>query len=145
MRDKYFGSHELQQRAEVTKASSDRSFGLVFAAFSAVLGALSFWHGTGRWPVWFSLAVVMLIAALAVPKILAPFNWAWTKLGLVLHAIISPIVLAILFYACIAPIGSLMRLSGTDPLRRHYDADAETYWILRDPPGPQRETFRNQF
>ena len=145
MRDKYFGSHELQQRAEVTKTSSDRGFGLVFAVFSALLGALGFWHGTGHWPIWFALAVVMLIVALAAPKTLAPFNWAWTKLGLLLHTIISPVVLAILFYLCIAPFGFLMRLSGTDPLRRHYDADAESYWIARDPPGPQPETFRNQF
>lgn len=145
MRDKYFGSHEFQQRAEVTKTSSDRSFGLVVAAFSALLGALSFLHGTGHWPIWFSLAAVMLILALAAPKMLAPFNWAWTKLGLLLHRIISPVVLALIFYVCITPIGFLMRLSGTDPLRRHYDADVESYWITRDPPGPQRETFRNQF
>jgi hypothetical protein len=145
MGDKYFGSHELQQRAEVTKTSSNRSFGLVFAAFSALLGALSLLYGTGRWPIWFGLAAVMLILALSAPKTLAPFNWAWTKLGLLLHAIVSPFVLAILFYVCIVPIGFLMRLSGTDPLHRHYDADAESYWIARDPPGPQRETFRNQF
>jgi hypothetical protein len=145
MGDKYFGSHELQQRAEVTKTSSNRSFGLVFAAFSALLGALSLLYGTGRWPIWFGLAAVMLILALSAPKTLAPFNWAWTKLGLLLHAIVSPFVLAILFYVCIVPIGFLMRLSGTDPLHRHYDADAESYWIAREPPGPQRETFRNQF
>ncbi len=135
----------MLQRAEATKSSSDRSFGLVFAAFFTLLGILSFLHGTGRWAIWLGLAVVMLILALAAPKALAPFNWAWTKLGLLLHVIISPVVLAILFYVCIAPIGFLMQLSGTDPLRRHYDADAESYWIARDPPGPQRETFRNQF
>jgi hypothetical protein len=145
MRDKYFGSHELQQRAEVTKTASDRSFGFVFAAFSSLLGTLGFMHGTERWPIWFGLAAVLLILALSAPKMLAPFNWAWTKLGLLLHAIVSPIVLAILFYVCIAPIGFLMRLSGTDPLRRHYDVDAESYWIPRDPPGPRGETFRNQF
>jgi hypothetical protein len=145
VRDKYFGSHELQQRVEVTKTSSDRSFGLVFAAFSALLGALSFLRSTGRWPVWFGLAAVMLILALAAPKALVPFNWAWTKFGLLLHTIISPIVLAILFYVCITPIGFLMRLSGTDPLRRHYDAGAASYWIARDLSGTQRETFRNQF
>jgi hypothetical protein len=135
----------LQQRAEVTKTSSDRSFGLVFAALSALLGVLGLMHGTGRWPIWFGLGTVVLILALVVPKTLAPLNWAWTKLGLLLHAIISPVVVAILFYACIAPIGFLMRLSGTDPLRRHYDLNAESYWIARNPPGPQRETFRNQF
>jgi hypothetical protein len=145
MRDKYFGSHELQQRGEVTKTASNRSFGLVVAIFFTLLGGLSIWHGSGRWPIGFGVAAVMLILALAAPKTLAPFNWVWTKSGLVLHAIISPVVLAILFYVCIAPIGFLMRLSGTDPMRRHYDADAESYWIARDPPGPQRETFRNQF
>jgi cytochrome c oxidase subunit IV len=142
---RYFGSHELQQWAEVTKTSSNRSFGFVFAVFSALVGALGLLHGTGRWPVWLGFAAVLLILALAAPKMLAPFNWAWTKLALLLHAIISPVVLAILFYVCIAPIGFLMRLGGTDPLRRHYDADAESYWITRDPPGPQQETFRNQF
>jgi hypothetical protein len=145
VRDKYFGSHELQQRAEVAKTSSDRSFGLVLATFFALLGALSFWHGAGRWPIWFGIGILMLILALAAPKTLAVFNWAWTKLGLALHAIVSPVVLAILFYACVAPIGFLMRLSGTDPLHRRYDADADSYWISRNPPGPQRETFRNQF
>ena len=145
MRDKYFGSHELQQRAEVTKTASDRSFGLVVATFSTLLGALSFWQGSGRWPIWLGVAIVVLILALAAPKALAPFNWVWTKLGLALHAIMSPVVLAILFYVCITPIGFLMRMSGTDPMRRDYDADTESYWISRDPPGPQQETFRNQF
>jgi uncharacterized membrane protein len=145
LRNKYFGSHELQQRVEVTKTASDRSFGLVVATFSALLGALSFWYGTGRWPIWFGVAGVMLILALTAPRTLAPFDWAWTRLGLALHAIMSPVVLAILFYVCIAPIGFIMRLSGTNPLHRHYDADVESYWIVRDPPGPQRETFRNQF
>jgi hypothetical protein len=38
-----------------------------------------------------------------------------------------------------------MRLSGKDPLRRRYDAAADSYWIKRDPPGPLADTFRNQF
>jgi Saxitoxin biosynthesis operon protein SxtJ len=145
VRDTYFGSHELQQRAEVAKTSSDRSFGFVFASFSVLLGALGLLHGTGHWPIWFSFAAVMLILALAAPKTLAPFNRAWTKLALLLHAIVSPLVLAALFYVCIAPIGFLMRLSGRDPLRRHYDPEAKSYWITRDPSGPQADTFRNQF
>jgi hypothetical protein len=145
MRDKYFGSHELQLRTEAVKTSSDRNFGLVFAAFAAVVGSIGVANGTGRWPIWFGFAAVMLILALTAPKLLAPLNWAWTKLGLLLHVITSPIVLAILFYVCIAPIGLLMRLSGRDPLHRRYDSDAESYWIPRDPPGPQRETFQNQF
>jgi hypothetical protein len=65
-RDRYFGSHEVLRRDEVTKTSSDRSFGLVFAGFFALLGALGLWYGTGRWPIWVDLAVAMLVLALVV-------------------------------------------------------------------------------
>ena len=145
MRDKYFGSHELQQRDEAVKTSSNRSFGLVFAGFFTVLAALGFWHGSSRWPIWLILACVTLAVALTIPRLLAPFNFVWAKLGLVLHSIVSPIFLTILFYGCIAPIGFLMRLSGKDPLRLKYEPAAETYWITRTPPGPPPESFSNQF
>ena len=145
MRDRYFGSHEFQQRAQVAKTSSDRNFGLVFAAFFGLLGALGVWHGTARWPIWLGLAVVMLILAFAAPKLLSPLNWVWTKIGLLLHAIVNPVMLGVLFYVCVTPVFHLMRLSGKDPLRRRYYAAADTYWIDRDPPGPQPDTFRKQF
>jgi hypothetical protein len=145
MRDKYFGSHEFQRRDEAVKTSSNRSFGLVFAAFFALLGALSLWHGTNRWPTWLACACFSLVLALAVPRLLAPFNWVWSKLGLLLHRIMSPIFLTVLFYGCIAPIGFLMRLTGKDPLRLKYEPAAESYWIARMPPGPAPESFKNQF
>jgi hypothetical protein len=44
MRDKYFGSHEFQRRDEEIKTSSNRNFGLVFAAFFSFLAALSIWR-----------------------------------------------------------------------------------------------------
>jgi Saxitoxin biosynthesis operon protein SxtJ len=145
MRDKYFGSHEFQRRDEAVKTSSNRSFGLVFAAFFAFLAALSFWHGTNRWPIWLACACVALVLALAAPRLLAPFNWAWTKLGLLLHRILSPIFLTVLFYGCIAPVGFLMRLSGKDPLRLKYEPAVESYWIVRSPPGPSPASFKHQF
>jgi hypothetical protein len=145
MRDKYFGSHEFQGRQEAVKTSSNRSFGLVFAAFFGLLAALGVWHGTGRWPLWLGLAVLTLVLALAAPRLLTPFNWVWTKLGLLLHRIVGPIFLTILFYGCIAPVGFLMRLSGKDPLRLKYEPAADSYWIVRTPPGPASDSFKNQF
>jgi hypothetical protein len=143
--DKYFGSHEFQQREEVVKTSSNRSFGLVFAAFFALLAVLGFWHGTGRWPIWLGLACAALVLALAAPRLLMPLNWIWTKLGLLLHRIVSPIFLTVLFYGCVAPVGFLMRLTGKDPLRLKYEPSAESYWLKRSPPGPTPESFINQF
>jgi len=145
MRDKYFGSHELQAREEVVKTSSDRSFGLVCAAFFTFMTALGLWRGTGRWPIWLALACASALLAVVYPRLLAPLNWGWTRFGLLLHRVTSPIILAILFYGCITPIGFLMRLSGKDPLRLKYEPKAESYWIKREPPGPAAASFKNQF
>jgi hypothetical protein len=143
--DKYFGSHELQERDEVVKTSSDRSFGLVFAGFFVLLGGLSVYKGDQRWEVWFPLGVLFGVLALTAPQVLAPLNRVWAKFGLLLHAIISPVVIGLLFCVCITPIGFLMRLFGKDPLRLRFERDAPSYWIQREPPGPSPESFKNQF
>jgi hypothetical protein len=145
MKDKYFGAHEFQARKEVVKVSSERSFGLVFAGFFALLGALSLYSGAERWHYWFPLAGVFAVLAYAAPRLLAPLNRLWAKVGLLLHVVISPVILGILFYVCVTPIGVLMRMTGRDPLRRKLEPAAKTYWITREPPGPAPETFNNQF
>jgi hypothetical protein len=64
---------------------------LVFAGFFALLALSSYYFGhSGRWPYWLGLSIVFAIVAYAAPQILAPLNRWWTKLGLLLHAIVSP-------------------------------------------------------
>jgi hypothetical protein len=145
MKDKYFGAHEFQAREEGVKVSSERNFGLVFAGLFTLLGTLSFYHGGTHWYYWFPLAALFAVFAYAAPGVLAPLNRLWAKFGHLLHTIISPLLLGILFYLCIVPIGLLMRLSGKDPMRRKFDPAAKSYWIVRTPAGPAPETFKNQF
>jgi hypothetical protein len=143
--DRYLGSHEFQVREEVLKASSNRGFGLVFAAFCVIVAAFSIYSGGHRWPWWLGAAAILTLLALIRPGILGPLNRVWTKLGLLLFVVISPIVLAIIFVLCIAPIGWIMRLAGKDLLRMRLEPDARTYWIPRQPPGPRPDTLKNQF
>jgi len=75
---------------------------------------------------------------------LAPLNKWWTKLGLLLYRVVSPIVLGLLFYVTLTPIALVMRLLGKDPLRLRRDPDAASYWIDRSPP-PAPESMKNQF
>jgi hypothetical protein len=95
---------------------------------------------------WWGAAAAMLLAVtLLRPATLAPFNKVWTKLGLLLFKVISPITLGFVFLTTIVPIGFLMRIIGKDPLRLKKNAGASTYWIERVPPGPAPETMTNQF
>jgi hypothetical protein len=145
MKDRYFGAHEFQTREEGVKISSDRSFGLVFAGLFALLGTSSVYHSGTRWYYWFPLAALFCVLAYIAPGVLAPLNRLWAKFGHLLHMIISPVLLGILFYLCISPIGFLMRLVGKDPMRRKFEPTTKSYWIARTPPGPAPETFKNQF
>jgi hypothetical protein len=138
-------THEDFHRKEEIKQSSERSFGLVVAAFFVFV---TFWPLVHDRPVrWWALgiAAVFTVLALLWAPALAPFNVLWAKLGLLLHRIVSPVILGLLFYGTITPVAALMRLLGKDPLKLRRERDATTYWISRSPPGPPPETMKNQF
>jgi hypothetical protein len=142
---RYSGSHEIFTRDQELKVGSERSFGSVFGAVFALLSAADLYHGNAYWRWWLGLSALFVVTAFAAPQLLSPFNRLWARFGLLLSAVISPLVLALLFYACITPIGLLMRLTGKDPLRRRLEPEVDSYWIRRDPPGPASDTLTNQF
>ena len=138
-------THEDFSRQEDIKPSSDRSFGLVIATVFLVI---TFWPLIHAEPVrWWALAVAAVFASLALlwTAALAPLNKCWTKLGVLLYRIVSPIVLGLLFYVIVTPVALLMRLLGKDPLRLRREPDAASYWIERMPRGPAPESMKNQF
>ena len=137
--------HEDYSREEQVKAGSDRSFGLVFAGFFALMSALSWWRGHTSWHWALPLAVLFLIVAYTYPRALGPLNRLWLKLGLLLYKVVNPIVLGLLFFITITPIGMIMRATGKDFLRLKLDRGAKSYWIERTPPGPPPQTMKNQF
>ncbi|MBF0426226.1 MAG: hypothetical protein HQL66_10465 [Magnetococcales bacterium] len=127
------------------KSGSDRAFGLVFAAFFAILGAWPAVHGL---PVRLPLLGVgggFLLVALVAPRLLGPLNRLWLAFGELLHRVTSPIVMGVLFFAVMTPLGLFMRLVGKDGLHLRGDRDAASYWVPRTPPGPTPESCRNQF
>ncbi len=91
------------------------------------------------------IGLLLLVIAAAMPKLLSPFNRLWFEFGLLLHKLISPLVLGLIYLTSVAPVGLLMRMCGKDPLRRRFDPELRSYWIPRDPPGPQTDSLPRQF
>jgi predicted membrane metal-binding protein len=139
--------HEDFTRKETVQGSSDRSFGLVMAGFFALVALFPLLHGPLSSIRWWALVVAAAFLALALlwTAPLRPLNRAWLKLGLLLSKIVSPIVMTVLFYATVTPIGVLMRWAGKDPLRLRRDTTAASYWIPREPPGPAPDSMKQQF
>lgn len=138
-------AHESFSRDESIEGSSNRAFGLVFAAVFLIVALLPLLSGEAVR--WWSAAVAAVFGALAVlaAPVLGPLNKLWTRLGVLLHRIVNPVVLGIMFFIVVTPTGLLMRIAGKDPLRLKRDSAVSTYWIERDPPGPRPDSFRDQF
>jgi Saxitoxin biosynthesis operon protein SxtJ len=136
---------EPQIEREPAPESSDRSFGLVFAAVFCVIGGWRLWHGLP--PRWWALAAAaaFAIVAMARPQLLHPLNRLWLALGRLLHKIVSPLVMGAVFFAAVTPTGWLMRLRGKDVLSLKRRPDLRSYWIKRAPARPEAETMKNQF
>ena len=101
--------------------SSNKSFGIVFFVFFLIL---SFWpliNGNQINYIFLILGVLFLILGLLNSKILTPLNIAWGKIGIYLGIIISPIIMGIIFFLIVTPIGLFMRLIEKDLIRNKKD------------------------
>jgi saxitoxin biosynthesis operon SxtJ-like protein len=137
--------HEDFARHEEVTPPSDRRFGFAAAGFLTLLGCLPVATG-GRpraWPL--VTAAALALVALASPALLGPVHRLMQGFARLMHALVSPVALALLFFAGITPLGLLMRFRGHDPLRRRLEPGLESYWVSRPLGGPAPDTMRNQF
>lgn len=137
--------HEDLKRKDDVKMGSERAFGLVFAVVFAIVGLLPLVHD-GQIRIWaLGVAAAFVVVALVYPRALKPLNILWFKFGLLLYKITNPIVMGGMYYIAIVPIGLLMKVFGKDPLNRSFDPNVKSYWIDREPPGPEPSSMKRQF
>jgi hypothetical protein len=129
--DRSGSSHETLWRPDEVLGPSNRSFGLTFAAAFAALGAISLWRALERGAWELGLAVVFLTLAVFAPGTLGPLNRAWAWIGRALNRVVSPLLIIVLFYGVVTPVGLAMRAAGKDPLRLRRDPRSSSYWIDR--------------
>ena len=138
--------HEHTQSQAPIQQSSDRAFGFVMAGACAIFGAIAWWKNSeGPWSVglWGAGAVFLLLALIWVQP-LKPLNKIWLKFGELLHRIVSPLVMSVIFYLVITPIGLFMRLFGKDFLNLERQPQSNSYWIVvddEDPPSTMNQQF----
>jgi hypothetical protein len=135
-------SHDTDDELVV---GSDRSFGIVFAVVFCVIGLwpLLFGRPLRDWAMY--VAAAFVVTAMVRPAVLAPLNRAWMRFGAVLHKVMNPVLLGLIYLLCIVPTGLIMKLLGRDAMRLRREPGASTYWIGRTPAGPEPDSLRNMF
>lgn len=134
---------EPSKNHDQPKIGSERSFGLVIIVVFLLLAAWPMLTG-GR-PLYWALGVAgaFLLASLAAPRLLTPLNRVWFHFGNLLARIVTPIVLGVIFFLTVMPIGLIMRLARKDLLRLRPAPDQDTYWLPRD--GSRHGAMTDQF
>ena len=123
------------------KIGTNRSFGIVFFLVFLLISMYPILND-GNIRIWsLAIAIIFLLLGIANSKLLSPLNKLWFKFGLLLGQIVSPLVMGLIFFVVVTPIGIIMRLSNKDLLNLKYNKN-KTYWIKKSGP---KSKMKNQF
>ena len=124
------------------KMGSNRSFGVVFFVVFLLIAIFPLMNANSIKVIPLAISLIFLLLGLINSKLLTPLNKIWFKFGMALGAIVAPIVMALIFFLVVTPIGIFMRLIGKDLLNKKYDKNISSYWIKRD---KSTGTMKKQF
>jgi hypothetical protein len=127
------------------KRSSDAAFGRVFGLIFIGFGVWPLVHLNQPGYVVLGIGLLLLLVSQISPRLLAPFNVAWMKFGDLLHSIVSPVVMGLVYFLTVVPTGFVIRMMGKDLLRTRRDKAVASYWIARNPAGPSPQSMKQQF
>ncbi len=113
------------------KAGTERGFGLIFATVFVIVGLYPVLLGQDIRLWEFIIALIFLFFGIFFPKALIVPNKLWFKFGILLGAIVSPIIMGIIFFLVVTPTGIIMRLLGKDLLRQKINKSKKSYWIKK--------------
>ena len=123
------------------KKDTNRSFGILFFIVFSIISIWPVLSG-GELRLWsFILAIIFLIMGITKSRFLTPFNRAWIKFGELLGVIISPLIMGLVYFLVVLPIGILMRVLGKDLLSLKFNKNIETYWNKKE----AKTNFNKQF
>ncbi|RMF22645.1 MAG: hypothetical protein D6760_07010 [Deltaproteobacteria bacterium] len=107
-----------------------RQFAALWLGVFGLIGAWKLYGSSGAagWP-WAIVAGALGLPGLLWPPLVRPVYVAWMALAFPIGWTVSHLLLALIYYGVVTPIGLILRASGTDPMMRRFDPEAETYWV----------------
>jgi hypothetical protein len=138
-------------REEIKKIPMDRkvlrNFGLLMACVLLLVGGWLWWKSAAAWPWVFGAAALLAAIGLAVPAALKPFYKGWMILAVMMGWVMTRVVLTLVYYFVLTPIGFLGRVFGEQFLQLKIKRSGETtsYWIRRSDPPREKSDYERQF
>ena len=122
-----------------------RQFGWVFGGALAVISGLAWYKDSPAFLYLLGGGALIALTGTILPRALRYLYFVWMTIGLILGTIMTALILTIVFVVAIIPIGLVMKLIGRDPMNRKLDREAPTYWIPKEPHGPDKSHYLKYF
>jgi hypothetical protein len=122
-----------------------RNFGITIGVVLLILAGFLFWKERQLYKLSVTVGVILLASGLTVPSLLKPVYWVWMVFATILGWVMTRLILTVLFYAVITPIGLVSRLFGKQFLERKWSGSTTTYWTYRVNKGSDGRDHERQF
>lgn len=136
----------IEEIKNIKSEKSDvRKFGITIGLFLIILAGYLFWRGRDAFEVTLVSGIALCVLGFAIPVVLKPIYWIWMILAIILGWIMTRVILSLLFFIVITPIGLFSRLSGNRFLDLKWDKSKDTYWNYRTTKQLNNEDYERQF
>jgi hypothetical protein len=136
-------------REEIKRIPMDRkalrNFGLLMAFVLLLAGGWLWWKASASWPWMAGASALLAVIGIASPGILKPFYRGWMILAVIMGWVMTRVVLTLVYYLVLTPIGFLGRAFGEQFLHLKRSKDSDTYWIRRTGPAREKSDYERQF
>ena len=122
-----------------------RKFGIIVGTVLLIIAGLLFWKEKESFQLFLTIGIVLSVAGIAIPFILKPIYWVWMVLATILGWFMTHVILSLLFYAVLTPIGLIGRLFGKQFLDLKMDGSKQSYWNVRKVEAFDTQNHEKQF
>jgi hypothetical protein len=122
-----------------------RNFGILLAVVLLLFGGWLWWKSAATWPSVLGAAALLWFIAIAAPTLLKPFYRVWMIFALIMGWVMTRVVLTLVYYLVLTPIGLLGRVFGEQFLLLKRSKESDTYWVRREGPAREKGDYERQF
>ena len=136
----------LEEIKNIKSEKSDlRKFGITIGVILLIIAGFLFWKEKESFQILLTFGVTLCILGIVIPFILKPIYWVWMIFATILGWIMTRVILSLLFYIIVTPIGLIPRFFGKQFLELKWDKSKESYWNFRTNEHRQKEDYEKQF
>ena len=136
----------LEEIKNIKSEKSDlQKFGITIGIILIIIAGLLFWKEKESFQTFFIVGTLLCLLGLVIPSVLKPIYWGWMIFATILGWVMTRVILSLLFYIIVTPIGLILRFFGKQFLELRWDKSKESYWNFRTNEHLKKENYEKQF